>query len=205
MKQQVVLIHGGNTFENYQEYISCLENKEIDLEYLRPRREWKNWLPAGLGENFDVLYPRMPNGSNAQYDEWKIWFERLLELLDDGAIFVGHSLGGVFLAKYFSENRSAKKIKAAILIGAPYDNEGGDEKLASFLPGGSLEKFARQVPKICLFHSQDDPVVPFSQLRKYKKLLPNAQETVFKDKGHFNVESFPEIVGLIKDIVAETK
>ena len=105
MKQQVVLIHGGNIFENYGEYISCLKNKKIDLNYLRSFPEWKNGLSEALGEGFDVLMPRMPNGSNAQYDEWKIWFQRILELLNEGAIFVGHSLGGVFLAKYFSENK----------------------------------------------------------------------------------------------------
>lgn len=202
MKQQVVLIHGGNTFENDKEYISSLKNKKIDLEYLRPHPEWKNRLPGELGADFDVLIPRMPNGSNAQYEEWKIWFQRILILLDEGAIFVGHSLGGVFLAKYFSENKSIKKIKAAILIGAPYDDEGGSEKLASFSLGGSLEQFACQASKIYLIHSQDDPVVPFSQMKKYKKVFPGAREMIFKDKGHFNIENFPEIIQLIKNIAA---
>jgi len=202
MKQQVVLIHGGNTFENYEEYVSCLKNKKIDLEYLRPRPEWKNSLSEALGADFDVLMPRMPNGSNAQYGEWKIWFQRLLELLNEGAIFVGHSLGGVFLAKYFSENKSTKKIKTAILIGAPFDDENMDEKLASFLPGQSLGGFEQQMTEIYLIHSQDDPVVPFSQVKKYKKVLPGAREMIFEDKGHFNIENFPEIIQLIKNIAA---
>ncbi|MFZ3099902.1 MAG: alpha/beta hydrolase [Minisyncoccales bacterium] len=200
MKQQVVLIHGGNTFENYGEYISCLKNKKIDLDYFRLHKEWKSGLPDNLGESFDVLAPRMPNGSNAQYGEWKIWFQRLLELLDDGAIFIGHSLGAIFLVKYFSENKTAKKIKAAILIGAPHDDEGGNEKLASFALARSLDGFGQQVPDIYLLHSHDDPVVPFLQLEKYKKALPGAKEMIFQDKGHFNMESFPEITDLIKNI-----
>ncbi len=200
MKQQVVLIHGGNTFESYEEYISCLKNKKIDLECLRPHKEWKNGLPDDLGGDFDVLAPRMPNGSNARYGEWKIWFERILELTDDGAILIGHSLGGIFLAKYFSENKVNKKIKAAILIGAPFDDDNMDEKLASFSLEKSLDEFARQAPEIYLFHSQDDPVVPFLQLEKYKKALPTAKPMIFQDSGHFNLEIFPEIAALIKNI-----
>jgi len=205
MKQQLVLIHGGNTFENYEEYISCLKNKKVDLEYFRPHSDWKDGLSDALGPDFDVLFPRMPNGANAQYGEWKIWFERLLKLAGHGAIFIGHSLGAVFLAKYFSENKSVKKIKAAILIGAPFDDENMGEKLASFSPGRSLGEFERQVSEIYLFHSQDDPVVPFSHLKKYKTALPKAKEMIFDDKGHFNVENFPEIVELIKNIAARNR
>lgn len=107
------------------------------------------------------------------------------------------------MAKYFSENKSIKKIAAAILIGAPYDNESSDEKLASFSLTGQLDAFAQQAPMIYLLHSQDDPVVPFSHLRKYKKALPSAEEMIFEDKGHFNIEKFPEIIELIKSITAK--
>jgi len=162
---------------------------------------WKDWLVPELGDDFDVLLPFMPNGSNAQYGEWKIWFEKILNLLDDDAIFIGHSLGGIFLVKYFSENDSIRKIKAAILVAPPCDGEGGIEKMASFTLTASLERFAQQCKKIYLLQSQDDPVVPFAQVEKYKNALPKAQTVIFKDRGHFNLETFPEMVDLIKKIV----
>lgn len=200
MKQQIVLIHGGNTFEVYEEYLDYLKNKPVDLEYFRSKPQWKNSLADDLGPDFEVLSPWMPNASNAQFNEWKILFERIIGLLNDEAIFLGHSLGAIFLVKYFSENNYSKRVKAALLIGAPFDNDGGKEKLASFCLARSLDNFARQCRQIYLFHSEDDSVVPFVQLAKYQSALPGAQAMIFKDRGHFNGESFPELVDLIKKL-----
>ena len=102
MKQQILVIHGGDTFDTYKDYLSFLKNREISLDRLRLKRDWKDILSEKLGENFDVLSPRMPNGTNARYKEWKIWFERVIPFIDKGVIFIGHSLGGIFLAKYLS-------------------------------------------------------------------------------------------------------
>jgi len=49
-------------------------------------------------------------------------------------------------------------------------------------------------------HSKDDPVVPFTQLKKYQQALPNAETVVFENREHFNQETFPEIIELIKSI-----
>ena len=200
MKQQVLVIHGGETFKNYEEYFVYLNEKEINLDRLKPRKDWKDSLVSELGENFEVLIPRMPNGSNAQYKEWKIWFERVILLLSDGLILIGHSLGGIFLAKYLSENEVPQKIKGTILISAPFDTEGSDESLGDFNLPPSLLKFAEQGGKIYIIQSEDDPVVPFAQHDKYGLALPNAKTVIFKDRGHFLQETFPEIVELIKSM-----
>ncbi len=63
----------------------------------------------------------MPNKTNAQFEEWKIWFEKFIPFLNDGVILVGHSLGGVFLAKYLSENKFPKKIGGVFLVSAVYE------------------------------------------------------------------------------------
>lgn len=160
MKQQVIVIHGGTTFASHEEYISYLKNKEIELEKLRLQKDWKQTLPQNLGENFDVLLPRMPNGTNARYEEWKIWFERLIPFVDENVIFIGHSLGGIFLAKYFSENIFPKKIKAIILVAAPFD-DASQESLVDFKLPSSLSKLTQNCGMIYLFHSKDDPTVPF--------------------------------------------
>jgi predicted alpha/beta hydrolase family esterase len=105
------------------------------------------------------------------------------------------------LAKYFSENNLPKRAKAVLLIGAPFDDEGGNEKLASFsLKSGLLENFARQCDQIYFFNSEDDPIVPFAQLAKYQADLPDAQVMIFKDRGHFNTETFSELADLLKKI-----
>ena len=200
MKQQIVIIHGGTPFDTYEDYLSYLKNQEISLDRLRPRKDWKEALSRELGENFDILIPQMPSKINAHYKEWKIWLERIIPLLDKEIIFIGHSLGGIFLAKYLSENDFPKKIKATILVATPFDDEKSERSLADFKLPSSLERFAKQGGKIYLMQSRDDPEVLLEQLEKYKQTLPNAKAMVFEDRGHFNQESFPEIIELIKTL-----
>jgi len=197
MKKQIVVIHGGDTFEKYEEFLSFLKNFQID-PYSFKKKGWKDTLQDKLGEDFEVIAPNMPNKINAKYLEWKIWFEKYFQFLNEGVVFVGHSLGGTFLAKYLSENSFPKKIKALLLVAAPFDDEDSDESLNDFALPASLAKITEQVDKIYLFHSKDDPVVPFEQVNKYKKALPNSEIIAFTDRQHFNQERFPELVELLK-------
>ena len=201
MKQQVVLINGGTTFDSYSDYLTDLKTKKLSLERIMTFKDWKMTLQEDLGENFIVLSPRMPNTANAQYGEWKIMFEKTLALLSGRPILIGHSLGGIFLAKYLSENKINNKIKAVFLLAAPFDEEDDGESLASFSLPKSLELFAKQVDKIFLLQSEDDPVVFFNQVKKYERALPDAQLITFDDRGHFLVEKMPELVNLIKGLV----
>lgn len=108
MKTQVVVIHGGDPFNTYEEYLTFLKNKELTLERLR-RKDWKVPFENNLGEQYEVLAPAMPNKQNAKFSEWKLWFEKVTPLLNNEVILVGHSLGGIFLTKYLSENAYPKK------------------------------------------------------------------------------------------------
>lgn len=200
MKKQVVVIHGGKTFKTYQEYIYSLLNREVDADRFKEQKNWRDSLGAKLGADFEVFTPKMPNPNNAVYKEWKIWFERMTEFLNDNVIFVGHSLGGIFLAKYFSENLFNKKVKAVLLVAAPSADLKDEAPLFGFTLPKSLKKLQNQAKIIYLIHSKDDPIVPFSHVNKYKKLLPNSQIVAFKNKQHFHRESFPEIVKLIKKL-----
>ena len=198
MKKQIVVIRGGTTFNAYEEYISFLKNKEVKIDNFKIRKDWKDTLEKELGDDFELFTPRMPNGTNASYEEWKIWFEKMTPFLKDSVFLVGHSLGGIFLVKYLSENMFSKKIKALLLIAAPFDDEDSDESLNDFALIGSLKKITEQVGKIYLFHSKDDPVVPFDQVNKYKNIFPGSEIIVFTDRQHFNQEHFPELVELLK-------
>lgn len=192
MKKQVVVIHGGDTFETYEEYLDFLRGYKIDIErYKTDKHDWKPWLRQRLGSDYEIISPIMPNRTNAQFEEWRIWFEKLIPFLHDEVILIGHSLGGTFLPKYLSENSFPKKIKAVFLVGAVYDKDSDGYLLVSFTLPAHLNL---QTDKIYLYHSKDDGVVPFSALEQYKKALPKAQTRVFKDRGHLNQEEFPELV-----------
>lgn len=123
--------------------------------------------------------------------------------LTDNIILLGGSLGAIFLAKYLSENDFPVKIKAVFLLAGPFDDKSRsdiDYTLGDFVLPESLEKFASQAGKIFLYHSKDDPVVPFADQGKYAAKLPSAEKVVFEDKGHFNLKEFPEIVEKIRSL-----
>ena len=200
MKQQVLIIHGGTTFQNKEAYTEFLATLEIDIERLRYKIDWKGSLAKDLGDDYDVFTPKMPNATNAQYSEWKIWFENILPRMHKDIILIGHSLGGAFLTRYLSENKVSNNIKALFLIAAPYEAIEGDEYLGAFELPKKNEPLSLQSNQIIIFHSSDDKVVPAEQSKKLHALIEGSILVQFKDYGHFNVEHLPELVERIKTI-----
>lgn len=199
MKKQVLIIHGGNVFPTYKKYLADLKAKKLRFDKLRGKR-WKEEMGAKLGRGYEAILPKMPCADNARYLEWKIWLEKILPHLHREIILVGHSLGGIFLAKYLSENKLRKKVRGVFLVAAPFANRRAKESLYDFNLKNDLKLLRRQVGKIFLYQSRDDDVVPFADMEKYLKLLPSATAKVFKDRGHFNISTFSEIVRDIKSI-----
>lgn len=206
MKQQVLMIGGGNTFASYTDFWKYLEDRPMSVERMKPRANWKNTFQEKLGDDFEVLTVPMPNRDNADYSEWSVTFQKVLEVVDDNPILIGHSLGGLFLSKYLNLFMD-KPIKATILLAAPFNDEskeslGGwgfndeDEVVWDF------SMIAKQAGELWLVHSEDDPIVPFGELAKWKAKLPDAKiYDVGQSYGHFNTPEFPELVHLVRRIV----
>jgi predicted alpha/beta hydrolase family esterase len=199
-KIQILIIHGGMTFKNDQDYLRYLKTKTISKE---KRNSWKGeYLEHALSKGFEIISPQMPLKQNAKYRDWKIFFERNLELLGKNFILIGESLGGVFLAKYLSQNRLAVPALSTYLICAPFDDSLPDEDLVggfALTAKSNLSLIAENTKHLHLLFSKDDKVVPVSQAKKYKEKLKSADIVIFKSKnGHFKISKFPEIVKMIK-------
>jgi uncharacterized protein len=126
-------------------------------------------------------------------------FEKVVPLANEDVVLVGHSLGGIFLVKYLSENICLKKIRSTFLVSAPY-NTPDRHPLVDFNITTSLDGFVKQAGEIIIYHSKDDVVVPFDNAELYHKELPNSKFRVFDDRGHFNDEHFPELARDIKAV-----
>jgi predicted alpha/beta hydrolase family esterase len=197
MKKQIVFIHGGNAFCQYENFLTYLKNKEIEDPFVESaQKRWQPSLREVLSETYEVCYPSMPNSKNAKYAEWKIWFEKHHAFLRDGVILIGHSLGGYFLAKYLSEEKMSVTVRALYLLAAPFENDdfdGEDGGDFAFDPM-NLPRLAGQVGAVYILHSKDDPVVPYAHALKYKEALPTAELILFEDRNHFILEEFPELI-----------
>ncbi len=198
MKKQVVIIHGGDTHKTREDFLKSLNTLYLDIEkYKKEGGDWKLWLRAELGGDYEVVIPQMPNKFDAKYEEWELWFGRIVPLLTDEVVLVGHSLGGSFLAKYLSLNKVPKKVKAVCLVASVFDLDSFGNGLLTFeLP----EKLDMQTEKVFLYHSTDDTIVPVSAMHKLKEKIPEAEVREFTDRWHFVGDEFPELLEDIKKV-----
>lgn len=198
-KIQIFLIHGGNTFKNQKDYLYYLKTRKISLE---TRVRWsEGYFNKELGKSFEIIRPRMPLQDYAEYRDWKICFESYIPYLKNGVVLIGSSLGGIFLAKYLSENKFPKKILSTYLICPPFDNSliAKEELVGGFKLKSDLSLLEKNSKNLYLLFSKDDEIVPVAHAEKYRAKLKNAKIIIYKSKnGHFKISTFPEIVRMIK-------
>jgi len=198
-----LFIHGGNNFKNQKDYLRFLKTRPVSIE---KRMRWsEDYLDKRLGRDFEIIRPVMPLKENAKYVDWKIHFERFIPFLRDNIVLIGTSLGGIFLAKYLSENRIPKKILSVYLICPPFDDTLPEEDLVGgFKLKSDLSLIEKNAKNLYLLFSRDDTVVPVSHAPKYAARLKKANITIYASKnGHFKVSEFPEIVKMIRDDVKQ--
>lgn len=193
--KQIVLIHGGDSFDSYDDYLTSLRDTQLDYGRLLPRSRWSDTLAAELPDA-DILRPTMPNSSNAKFDEWVIWFEKIIPFFGNDVRLIGHSLGAMFLAKYLHNKPLSSPVRQLILLAGGYDDSTEDYGQFEITSAKGLDRSADEVH---LFHSQDDPVVPFTELAKFQSDLPMAVSHIFTDRNHFLDPELPELIELIKN------
>jgi predicted alpha/beta hydrolase family esterase len=142
----------------------------------------------------------MPLPDNAKYKDWKLCFESYFSKLKNNIILVGSSLGGIFLAKYLSENKFPKKILSTYLICPPFNNSLTGEDLAGgFKLRSDLSLLDNSSGNLYLLFSKDDEFIPTLYAEKYGNKLKNANFKIYKSKNdHFKIKTFPEIIKMIK-------
>lgn len=182
MGKQVLFIHSGGSQGPH-------EGSNDLVAYLRQM----------LGSGYEVLYPKMPDPENPRYAQWKTLLAKELASLHGDVILVGHSLGGSVLLKYLSEEICPIPIAGLFLIAAPYwgkphwqvDEYTLQENFSNMLPS---------IPRIFLYHSRNDEVVPFRHMCFYAGKLPNAVVRKFDIRRHLFSTGLPELIDDIKNL-----
>lgn len=192
-KTQILIIHGGDSFHTYEEYIADLKSTVLDYDRLKPGKRWKDTVIEAF-PNADILAPTMPNSANAQFDEWKIWFEKIIPFFGDDVRIIGHSLGAMFLAKYLHHYPLKRPVRQLILLAGGYDDDVAGYGSFALESAIGLEKSAEEIH---IMHSEDDFIVPYRELAKYERDLPEATIHRFIDKNHFLDADFPELIDVL--------
>ena len=141
-------------------------------------------LSNALGPSYEVRYPRMPLEDSAPYSDWTARIASNLPPRGHEVILVGHSVGGSVLLRYLCEESVEASVTGLFVIAAPF--WGADDFWTwdeARLPQDAAEKLAT-VPRILLYHSRDDDVVPFSHLALYSARVPQATIRPVDVGGH---------------------
>jgi predicted alpha/beta hydrolase family esterase len=181
VKKQVLFIQGAGAGA-YE------EDKELAIS-----------LQDSLGEEYDVVYPRMPNEEDPEDGPWMAQITKELVAFDGRLILVGHSAGGGVLLKYLLKGNITKRIAGIFLIALPHWGPGDEQDEEYTLREG----FAAQLPKgvpIFLYHSRDDEIVPFAHLAPYTEKIPGATVRKFDGRGHQFNNDLSEVAADIKKL-----
>ncbi len=149
--------------------------------------EWDDKLVAslrrGLGPGHEVRYPRMPNEEDPNFGAWSTVLEQEIAQLDDGAILVGHSIGGTILIHAVTKHpQLLRHIAAICLIAAPFVGDGGwpsddiipDRDWAAPLAGIT----------IYLYQGDADKTTPMTHFDLYAKAIPQAHMRRLSGRDH---------------------
>ncbi|MDA3836537.1 MAG: alpha/beta hydrolase [Nanoarchaeota archaeon] len=168
-----------------------------------PEENWIPWLKGeleNLGHN--VYVPEFPTPENQSLDNWNEVFEKDIGLIDEDTIFVGHSLGPAFILDILE--RISVKVKGCFFVSGFLGfigNEAFDSINKSFVDRNfDWGRIKSNCDKFVMYHSDNDPYLPFSYSEDLAKNL-EVDVNIVPGAGHFNEDSgYVKFEKLLKDI-----
>lgn len=166
--------------------------------------EWDNVLVdslgAGLGPQYEVRYPRMPDEGNPSYPRWSAAIGHELAHLDEGAVVAGHSIGATILVQALVDRPPKRQLAAIVLIAAPFVGDGG-------WPGDDFEfagDFGDRLPAgapVYVFHGTEDETAPVTHAALYADVIPRALVHVLPGRDHQLNSDLSEVALAIRRIM----
>ncbi len=156
MKKQILFVQGGGA-GTHDEW----DKKLVDS------------LARELGPGYDIRYPRMPEEADPSFVGWKTALAGEVAKLDDGAMLVGHSIGGTILIAALAEAAPGRVLCGVFLVAAPFVGTGG-------WPGEDIRMMddlgVRLPPDtpIFLYHGSEDDTAPIAHVELYERAISGA-------------------------------
>jgi predicted alpha/beta hydrolase family esterase len=154
MTNQVLLIQGGG-----EDAHDKWDNKIVES------------LERELGPDYAVRYPRMPHEADPKYAAWKAALKRQFDQLDDGAILIGHSIGGTILIRTLAEEVPTRTFAGVFLIAAPFMGDGGWQSVENESLSSLGARLSERTP-IYLYHGSKDETAPLEHVHLYATAIP---------------------------------
>lgn len=191
--KQVILIHG----------LPSKEEVTGDVWPSPSNCHWFPWIQKQLTkEGLLCQTLEMPRSYDPVYNE----HEKVLNQMNisNETILVGHSCGGGFLVRYFSEHKDLAPQK--IILVAPWIDP--ENYLKEINPTSNFFDFeidsnlSSRTEVHCVYSTDDESYI-LDSIKTIQEKLPSMTMHVFTNKGHFTepdlgTKEFPELLELLK-------
>jgi len=152
-----------------------------------------------LGPDYEVRYPPMPNEDAPTAAVWQTKLAKELADLRDGAIVVGHSVGGTILIDLLATSPRTITLDAIALIAAPFIGEGGWKSEDPAPRSDFAERLPATVP-VFLYHGLSDDTVPVAHVDLYANAIPRAQVRRLPGRDHQLNNDLSEVASDIRSL-----
>jgi pimeloyl-ACP methyl ester carboxylesterase len=156
-------------------------------------------LRQDLGDAYEIRYPRMPVEDDPSDAAWGPAISEATADLEDGAIVVGHSVGGTLLIHTLAERRPDVTLGAIVLIAAPFVGVGGWPGEEFDLPSNLGALLLAGVP-VHVFHGLEDDEVPPAHADLYARAIPQARLHWLPGRDHQLCNDLGEVATLIRTL-----
>ena len=165
--------------------------------------EWDDQLVHSLrqelGDAYEIRYPRMPAEDDPGYAAWGPAISEAIAMLEDGAVVLGHSMGGTLLIHTLTERPPDASLAAIVLIAAPFVGVGGWPGVEFELPDNLGALLPAEVP-VHLFHGLADDEVPPAHADLYARAIPGAQTHRVPGRDHQFGNDLSDVAALIRGL-----
>ena len=117
--------------------------------------------------------------------------------LDDGAIVIGHSLGGTILINALVETPPNWKLAGIFLIAAPFVGPGGWPS-EGIKPTANLGARLPQKTPIYLYHGSEDDTAPLAHVDLYERAIPGAIVHRLRGRNHQLNDDLAEVAAGVR-------
>jgi pimeloyl-ACP methyl ester carboxylesterase len=143
----------------------------------------------------------MPAEDDPSAAAWGPAIRQELATLNDGAVVIGHSVGGTLLVHLLAEEPPAARLGAIVLLATPFVGAGGwpgdgfelADDLGARLPPG--------VP-VHVFHGLDDDTAPPAHADLYARVIPHAQVHRLPGRDHQLGNDLADVATVIRSLEA---
>ncbi len=157
--------------------------------YGHNKENWFPWLENEIRkqgmEVYNFNYPT-PEGQN--FENWAKVLDKVKDKITNESVFISHSIGCVFLAKYCIKHNL--KIGKCIFVSGCnnyYFLENFDN-INKYMYTDEIKKFINLCDERICIYSKDDPYIKIEALQDFSNSI-KAKTIVYDHAGHFNEKS----------------